>query len=112
SLVLTPVQTLLVSLAGAWLSSVSIYGTGRLVGQGYVDSFKGKRFNRLRSLIDRRGILTVALARIFPTPHWFVNLFMGAYRVKFGEFAIGTFLGLFPMIFIISMFGGTMKNLV
>jgi uncharacterized membrane protein YdjX (TVP38/TMEM64 family) len=47
--------------------------------------------------VRRRGIVAVALVRFVPiAPYLVVNVVMGAMRIRFVDFAVGTFIGMLP----------------
>jgi uncharacterized membrane protein YdjX (TVP38/TMEM64 family) len=48
-------------------------------------------------MVQRRGIVAVALVRLVPiAPYVVVNVVMGAMRIRFTDFVVGTFIGMLP----------------
>jgi uncharacterized membrane protein YdjX (TVP38/TMEM64 family) len=79
------------------LAGVVGYFVGRLVHRDTVRRLAGPRLSRLTGVLQRRGIVAVTLVRFVPiAPYAVVNVVMGAMRIKFHHFLLGTFLGMLP----------------
>ena len=92
-----PVHGLAYAMAGVLLAGVAGYFVGKLVHRDTVRRLAGPRLARVTGVLQRRGILAVTLVRFVPiAPYAVVNIVMGAMRIKFGHFVLGTFLGMLP----------------
>jgi uncharacterized membrane protein YdjX (TVP38/TMEM64 family) len=104
ALVLDPVAAIAWSLLGAQASALAGFGLGRLLGRDLVRRLAGRRLNRISDRVQRRGMLTVAAARLIPiAPFSLVNLVAGASRVRLRDYALGTLLGTAPGIVAIAL---------
>ena len=92
-----PVHGLAYAMTGVLLAGVVGYFVGRLVHRDSVRRLAGPRLARVTGVLQRRGILAVTLVRFVPiAPYAVVNVVMGAMRIKFWHFLLGTFLGMLP----------------
>ncbi|WP_022850470.1 VTT domain-containing protein [Limisalsivibrio acetivorans] len=109
--VFSPVTAFFVSLAGTTLSSAALYGVGRAIGGEALINLLGKRGEKFRKTMENRGILTVAILRIVPVaPFTVINAVAGAFRIGFKDFVIGTFIGISPGIFAITVLTESIKR--
>jgi uncharacterized membrane protein YdjX (TVP38/TMEM64 family) len=85
------------AMTGVLLAAVVGYALGRNINRNRVRRIAGARLNRIAAVMHHRGIVAVALVRFVPiAPYLVVNVVMGAMRVKFSHYIIGTFLGMLP----------------
>jgi phospholipase D1/2 len=107
-----PVMGNLYGLAG-WLVSASLgFCVGRYVGQDWLSGLLGKRFERLRFVAKRRGLLAVLGLRVVPAaPFSIVNLFIGASGIRFADFIFGSILGRIPGIVAFTLFAVQLQTL-
>jgi uncharacterized membrane protein YdjX (TVP38/TMEM64 family) len=92
-----PWEGLTYSMTGVVLAGIVGYAIGRLFHRDTARRLAGPKLSRVTHLIKKRGILAVALVRFVPiAPYLVVNVVMGAMRIKFLDFVIGTFLGMLP----------------
>jgi len=103
------------ALAGVLLSSVVLYGIGRMLGRDTVRRFAGARLNRLSRRLAARGVLAVALLRLLPVaPFTIVNIVAGASYIGLRDYLVGTIVGMAPGMAIIALFvnrvGATLQN--
>jgi len=84
-------------MTGVLLAALAGYALGRNINRNRVRRLAGPRLNRIAAVMHHRGIVAVALVRFVPiAPYLVVNVVMGAMRVKFSHYVIGTFLGMLP----------------
>jgi phospholipase D1/2 len=101
------------SLAGSVASALVTYGIGRLIGKGRVRSLLGGRLARLGRLFRRNALVAVATVRVVPVaPYTVINVVAGAFRIPFGDFVIGTVIGMVPGVFAITVLGKGLWDLV
>ena len=92
-----PVHGLAYAILGVLIAGIAGYFVGRLVHRDTVRRLAGPRLARLTGVLQRRGIIAVTLVRFVPiAPYAVVNVVMGAMRIKFHHFVLGTFLGMLP----------------
>jgi uncharacterized membrane protein YdjX (TVP38/TMEM64 family) len=85
------------ALAGSLTSAAAGYGLGRALWRDRVRRHAGPRLRPLSRLLDRHGMLAIALLRLVPmAPFTIVNLVAGASRVSLRSFLVGTFVGMAP----------------
>ena len=92
-----PVEGLVYAMAGVVLAGVAGYAIGRLFHRDTARRLAGPKLARVSNLVKRRGILAVAMVRVVPiAPYLVVNVVMGAMRIRFLDFVVGTFIGMLP----------------
>jgi phospholipase D1/2 len=92
-----PWQGFAYGLTGMVVAAVASYLPGRLVARDTVRRLAGQRLNRLSAMLHRRGMLAVTVVRLVPiAPFVVVNLVMGAMRIRFADFLLGSVIGLLP----------------
>jgi uncharacterized membrane protein YdjX (TVP38/TMEM64 family) len=95
---LGPLQGAIWSAAGAALSAGLTFAVGRVLSEplSRLDRVRRAR-DRLEPMLDRNGVLAVAVARNLPLgPYPVVNLALGALPVRFWSFMVGNLVGLLP----------------
>jgi phospholipase D1/2 len=89
----------LYALCGASLSAACSYWIGRRLGRERVRRFAGKRITRLNKSLAREGVLAMSLVRLVPiAPFTVVNIVAGASQIGFGDYLLGTAIGMAPGI--------------
>lgn len=86
------------AMAGCLTSASAGFGIGRWVGRQRIRHFGGERMLRLSRTIERNGTLAVFLIRKVPAPFVLSNIVVGASRVSFRDFLIGTLLGMTALV--------------
>lgn len=94
-----PWMGFLYALAGSWLSAMAVFSLGRWMGRDLVRRLAGSLLNRLSRKLSASGLLAVITVRIVPVaPFSVVNLIAGVSEIRWGDFALGTLLGMLPGI--------------
>ena len=93
------------ALAGALTSASVGFAFGRLAGQRRIEKVGGRKIGEISKKIERNGTLAVYVIRKIPMPFLFSNLVIGASKVRFREFILGSVLGLGPIVIAIAGFG-------
>ena len=105
AIVYGPVLGPIYTLCGAALSAAATFAIGRRLGRETVRKVAGSRLNNLSRRLAKRGFLPVMIARLLPVgPYPIVNLVAGASHIGWGNFLIGTVLGLAPGVITTSVF--------
>jgi uncharacterized membrane protein YdjX (TVP38/TMEM64 family) len=92
-----PWKGLAYAMTGVIVAGIFGYLIGRLFHRDTARRLAGPRLGRVTALVKRRGIVAVALVRVVPiAPYLVVNVVMGAMRIRFIDFVVGTFLGMLP----------------
>jgi uncharacterized membrane protein YdjX (TVP38/TMEM64 family) len=104
-IVFGPVLGPLYAMTGCLASASTAFAIGRWIGPRHVDGWGGERTTRLLGLLRRNGTLGVFLIRKIPMPFVLVNVMLGASRVGYREFLIGSALGMAAMVVGLAGFG-------
>ncbi len=93
------------ALLGCILSATFTFFLGRILGSGLVRRLAGSRFDRVRRKAVQHGLITVIVVRIVPmAPFTVVNMVIGASGIRFGDFIVGTFIGMSPGLLSVTVF--------
>jgi phosphatidylserine/phosphatidylglycerophosphate/cardiolipin synthase-like enzyme/uncharacterized membrane protein YdjX (TVP38/TMEM64 family) len=103
----------LYAICGSLLSATASYWLGRFLGKDALRRYGGKRVNRISRRLARRGWLTIAVVRNLPVaPFAVVNLVVGASRIGYKDYLVGTALGMAPGILAITVFADRLFQLI
>ena len=98
-------------VAGALLGSTVTFFLSRRLGQDMVEKRFGKLFKQMNEKLSQKGFLTILFFRIFPlVPYEVMNYVPGLSRVRFKDYFLGTFFGLFPGAAIAIFFGNSLAR--
>jgi phospholipase D1/2 len=101
------------SLVGCLGSAMLTYGIGSLLGRDTVRRFAGAQVSRLSRRIARHGLTAILIVRVLPVaPFTVVNIMAGASEVRFRDFVLGTFLGMFPGLVVMTFFGNRLESAI
>lgn len=93
---------------GTVMGAAASYGLGRLLGRDLVAHIVGDRFQRVETVLNRRGFWNIARIRFFPIPFPLVNYGAALAGVRASVFLGATALGLAPAVFIYSWFASAL----
>ena len=97
---------------GVLLSSLVLFGVGRVLGHVRLQRLLGRRSSRIQSRIIGKGVVAVAMIRMVPiAPFSIVNVVAGASRLSLRDFMIGTALGMAPGIAAMAALGAQIADL-
>jgi phospholipase D1/2 len=100
-----PVLGPIYAMAGC-LSSGSIgFALGRWMGRRHVERLGGARVAQMSRVLHRNGTLAVFLVRKIPAPFALSNIVVGASRVRYRDFILGTILGMSAIVVALAGFG-------
>ena len=104
---------ILVAFAGALLAAALGYWAGRRLGAGRLSRFMTRRAARSLRQVgahDARGVVALRLASV--AVGGAVNLFLGARRVRFGSYLLGTAVALLPQVVALGGLGALLRQTV
>ena len=97
---------MLYATAGVAASAGLMFAIGARFGQGVPRRLLGKRWDRLRDRLQRRGLVAVVALRVVPVaPFSLINLAAGAGSIRLVDFALGTLIGMGPGLAAIALMG-------
>lgn len=92
-----PIWGPIYGIMGALLSSATLFGIGKLLGNAGLKKVGGPKVEAVDQKLKRSGIVGVAAIRMLPiAPFSLVNLVAGISSITLFQFQMGTFLGMFP----------------
>lgn len=101
-----PLWGMVYSTAGVVASAGLMFAAGARFGHDVPRRLLGKRWEKLRDRLQRRGLLAMVALRVVPVaPFSLVNLAAGAASIRFVDFALGTLIGMGPGIAAIALLG-------
>jgi len=108
---MSPVPGAVCSFIGVICGSMVGYGFGRLAGKKKIEQIVPKKIlSRIRESLKDNEILSVAIIRKLPiAPFTVVNMVLGALKVPPIYFALGSGLGLMPIIILVALFNRSYK---
>lgn len=106
ALVFGPWPGMAYALVGMVSGAIVTYGVGLYLGAQLVDRWSTQgRIHALASALKRRGLWAIIIIRAVPVaPFVVVNMTAGAFRVRFRDYVLGSFIGLAPGTIMISLF--------
>ncbi len=92
-----PVWGPIYGILGALLSSATMFGVGKLLGDAGLKKIGGPKVDAVDQKLKSSGVVGVAAIRMLPiAPFSLVNLVAGISSIGLFQFLMGTFLGMFP----------------
>lgn len=93
-------------MTGILLSALATYYAGKVMRPETVKRLAGMNLDRITQALKRHGFLAVLAVRLMPAAPFMVEgIIAGALRIRVWDYALGTFLGMFPGVFATSVFG-------
>lgn len=101
------------AVASGMLAASVMFVLGRYLGQDTLRRFGGQTVNRLSEQMGRHGITTIAILRMTPVASFgAINLMAGASHIRFGDYFIGSLVGMVPYAFAVSLFGDVLERVL
>ena len=95
------------TMASAWVG----HATGMWMGGGSVQHISSRAFRAVSRALKNQGVVAVAALRMVPVaPYTVVNMAMGAAGVTQRTFMAGTFIGMLPGTFVLTMLGDRLRE--
>ncbi|MFO8071149.1 MAG: VTT domain-containing protein [Polyangia bacterium] len=108
-----PAAALAISTAGCALDATVTYWLGRWLGRERLRRISGPRIARIDRELARRGLVAMALVRLVPTaPFSIINMAVGASRVGFRDYLLGTMLGMMPGIVAVTLLARSVVDMI
>ncbi|MEE4240774.1 MAG: TVP38/TMEM64 family protein [Desulfopila sp.] len=95
---------------GAMIGAGLAFLIGRYLGRDFAASLIGNKLQRFDDAIERNGFATVLYLRLMYFPFTPMNFGMGLTKVRFGDYILGTGLGILVGTFIFTFFIGTLRD--
>lgn len=106
AMLLGPWQGFLCALAGSLAGAAAGYGLGALLGRKMVDDLLGRFRHSVDRSLQNNGVAAAALLRVVPVaPFTVINVLLGSSSVRFGDYMLGTVMGMTPGIAVITFLG-------
>jgi uncharacterized membrane protein YdjX (TVP38/TMEM64 family) len=102
----------LYSLIGALTSATLAYALGRRIGPERMARLAGPKIGRISEKVKGHGPLAVFLLRKTPLPGTIVNVAIGAFGARFGDFLLGVILGVVPLVLALDAFEGNLTRVL
>lgn len=97
---------MLYATAGVAASAGLMFVVGARFGQEVPKRLLGKRWDKIRDRLQRRGLLAMVAMRVVPVaPFSLINLAAGAASIRFVDFVLGTLIGMGPGLAAIALMG-------
>jgi len=106
AMLLGPWQGFLCALIGSLAGAAASYGLGAILGRQVVDDVLGKFRHAVDRSLQNNGVAAAALLRVVPVaPFTVINVLLGSSSLRFGDYMLGTVLGMTPGIAVITFLG-------
>jgi uncharacterized membrane protein YdjX (TVP38/TMEM64 family) len=100
------------AMAGCLASASVGFAIGRKIGLRKIEQVGGERLARVTRGLARNGTLATFFARKIPAPFFLTNIVVGASRVSYRDFMLGTLLGMGAFVVAIAGSGHTVTQAI
>ncbi|HJX73901.1 MAG TPA: VTT domain-containing protein [Candidatus Deferrimicrobiaceae bacterium] len=100
------------SILGATLGASASFVLGRYLLRDFARGFLVGKLGELDRKAEKHGFSIIFYLRILWFPFIVLNYASGATRIRFRDYFWGTFFGIFPAMVIVSLFFGSLKEIV
>jgi len=107
-----PVLGPMYAMAGCLASASVGFAIGRRIGLGRIEQVGGDRLARAARGFARNGTLATFFVRKVPAPFFLANIVVGASRVRYRDFLLGTLLGMGAFVVAIAGSGHTVMQAI
>jgi uncharacterized membrane protein YdjX (TVP38/TMEM64 family) len=108
-----PFMAFIYGLLGCMASAMALFVIGQWLGGDSVQRIAGRHYARLSEQLKNRGWVVALTMRLFPiAPYTVVNLVAGASPLRFGDYVLGTFLGLTPWLILFCVMGKQIEEAI
>jgi len=103
-------------LIGATLGSCLSFLMARYLGRGFIEKLGVLKKGKLRNLeegVEKNGLRMILFMRLIPLFQYdAVNFGSGLSKMKFRDYALGSFIGMIPGGFINALLGSSLENVI
>ena len=102
------------AVLGSTVGACAAFLVGRTMARGWVarQIARSRRFTRIDRMIGRHGFKVVLLSRLSPiSPFIILNYLFSLTKVSFGEYALGSLIGMIPGTVLFVYFGAGLRSL-
>jgi phosphatidylserine/phosphatidylglycerophosphate/cardiolipin synthase-like enzyme/uncharacterized membrane protein YdjX (TVP38/TMEM64 family) len=111
AVLLGPWQGFVCALTGSLAGAAVSYALGALLGAQVVDDLLGRFRHTVNRSLQNNGIAAAALLRVVPVaPFTVVNVMLGSSAIRFGDYMLGTLIGMTPGIALITLMGDRLRE--
>jgi len=108
-----PLTGFLYAATGSAVSAAVAYQIGAIAGRRGLRRLVGRRLNKVSRALGKRGIFSVVALRLVPmAPFTVINLISGASHIRFGDYMLGTLVGMAPGIAVMTAFGDRLRHVL
>lgn len=108
-----PFMAFIYGLLGCMASATALFVVGQWLGGDSVRRIAGRHYGRLSEQLKSKGWMVALTMRLFPiAPYTVVNLVAGASPLRFGDYVLGTFLGLTPWLILFCLMGKQIEEAI
>jgi uncharacterized membrane protein YdjX (TVP38/TMEM64 family) len=105
-----PVTGFVYVLTGCTAGAGGAFLIGRFLGQDFARRLIGERIKAYDEAIRKNGFLTVFYLRALNFPFTPLNFGLGLTSVRFGDYVLGTTLGVSVSVFVLTFLGGVLRE--
>jgi uncharacterized membrane protein YdjX (TVP38/TMEM64 family) len=106
SLVFNIWLSVLIVFPGVLLASLSGYCVGRIIDTDFFGEKIEKNIDKIKEKLDDKGVWAVLALRLAPTPPFTItSIICGAMKLNIVKYAIGSVLGIAPLVLSAMLFG-------
>ncbi len=113
AMALGPLTGFLYAAIGSVVSAAVAYQIGAIAGRRGLRRLVGRRLNKVSRAMGKRGIFSIVALRLVPmAPFTVVNLISGASHIRFGDYMLGTLIGMAPGIAVMTALGDRLRQVL
>ncbi len=106
-------QGALYASLGTLLFAATSFWLGHALGRDMLVRLGGARMHAASRYLSRRGVRVVLLISLLPVaPFALTNMLAGASHIRFGDYMLGSALGLLPGVILVAAFGGELGAVI
>lgn len=113
AMIFGPVLGFVYSQLGLLASASVVYALGHMLGHKTVHQLAGSRVNQVSQRLARHSFLTIVTLRLQPlAPFSVINLLSGSSHIRFRVYTVGTLIGMFPSIVVMTLLGNRLEKAI
>jgi uncharacterized membrane protein YdjX (TVP38/TMEM64 family) len=113
ALAISPWQAFLAGVIGSHLAAWGGYFAGAYFGRPLYKRYLAKKMRSFGARLEEGSVVPIAVVRVLPiAPFFAINMACGALGVSFGNYVLGTLLGMIPGIFAVTMLSDRIRSVI